>query len=301
MTLKELNEIPFSVKTGKLSLKEGKNQVWVFIFQKPYIFGLEKMDEDSFSEFLTVFSARIEKIITAFNGSSTGFGFFLGVCIQKSYKIWKYRKIKKENIENSKNELITLQYEDSIEAECEEFEKIEDSSEIIPAVPENLTEKKQMIIKKIIHIAACHSCNELQEEQIEKISAFLEISQTELKNTILHLRKKTKTKQDRKKRLIERRNMFFFHQKKFLNELLKTDPSSPAYKIIEEKFNASKKNWEKYNETIQVKCQTSPSHIQIAQSIGLKPRMVSYYLHHGLKRKELLPFIEIPEKNIKQE
>ena len=66
MTLKELNEIPFSVKTGKLSLKEGKNQVWVFIFQKPYIFGLEKMDEDSFSEFLTVFSARIEKIITAF-------------------------------------------------------------------------------------------------------------------------------------------------------------------------------------------------------------------------------------------
>ena len=37
MTLKELNEIPFSVKTGKLSLKEGKNQVWVFIKNRTFL------------------------------------------------------------------------------------------------------------------------------------------------------------------------------------------------------------------------------------------------------------------------
>lgn len=292
-SFEDANRTAFQFKLGETDEREAINGIWIFLFENPAFFGLKSLDEDQKSDFLLWFSDKIPSIIRNYNGAEENFTFFLKICVQKAFFTW----IKKQAKKSAGEECLTSFSMDSGETDgTAEIEHLfSDDRLTLGQRAKNASEKKISMSKKLVLILACRACNDITENLMLKISDFLETDIEKLSETIQFLKERTKEKEERRRKAIERRNASFFFKRRYSVELEKLDSASCLYEKTKEKLAAQSATWKLANERLHTRFLNSPSREEIARQVGIKPRQVSYYLNHYARKIEHFPFINYPK------
>ena len=300
MDLQELNELPVKVKRGELTAQEASDKLWIFIYQNPHYFGLQSLDEDQRSDFLIAFSPYFKNLILKYDRNTVSFYSFLRSSLKLSETSWLKRHLKKYASYQTVSD-IYQQDEETVENSFEEktidrsFKKsLEENilEDIDYLNMNNLSKKKQEVIRNFIHIMACKACNELTDEHISRIASFLNLDEEVFFNEIKNLKKISGCRLATRKKIIERRNQAYFFHKKYLYELMRIDPESPSYEDLIKRYKMHTNTWKKHNLLLSNRFSLSPSAKEIAENVGMKPRTVWFYLNHAKKRKDLFPFLK---------
>lgn len=293
-----INKLPALVRQGKITLDEGRNILWTDIHRHPFFYGIATLSEDQRSEFLIWMRNNMRTLIAKFRDGPVPFRNFARICVWRSLKGWFRKEAKKNARDSCLPDSFLAGFAPDIEESGDEIiSAIErNSGDNTPEISRKLSEKQKRNIRNLIHIFACKSCNELDEQMTAKLAKFLEIPEKDFEEEIELLKKATSKKKDSRRKIIERRNKAFFFHKKFEFELSKLDSEYASYGDVLKRYRKNTENWKVINEQLTHKYQAAPSLAQISRSTGIKERRVSFYLTHLKKRKDIMSFIRFPQE-----
>ena len=307
MTREKIDSIPEMVKAGKTSWEQVSKELVLFILKNKPMFGLQKFDEDFISDFIITFLDRGPASMAEYDISRGSFFSYL-FCITRNYQTSLMKKAAVRNqIEYLKLSESISNYENKIDAykniRYDDFEKPKvpysykpisykdfqiacktDSYHIKKVInskesglSENIKEKLRdyspIMIQNIIMVLSLKSAYYLTDDQIEKISALLNIETSSLHQIIQDVKLQMERRIHNKEKIEIRRNRAYFLHKRF-------NTMNPEYENISlnRKYQKNTKNWSTLNHQLEEgKIHIRPTTKLIAKILGLSPRQVTYY------------------------
>lgn len=291
----QITQIPQLLKTKKITEQTARNFIWEEIFNNPRKYGLCTLTEDQLSEFLLFGSSVFIQYVKNYTNSSIDFTIFLRACIKHTYKNWLKRQIKAKAGEQCLQDQSIFDFEYRQEKMNEDYIEKNHSFQTkqnFSKTLDNMSKKKQEILKEFIHICACKACNEIDPAMLKNISEFLKMNHEHFCREIEELKLRTACKRAKRNFMLERRNRAFFFHKRSLFELSKIDPSSSCYNTVSEKYENQTNSWKNINSLLKHRFVVSPTVAEISKVTGIKERRVSFFLTHRQKTLNFMPFIE---------
>lgn len=289
----ELNNIPFLIQNGNITLNEAVRTIACFVQKNFKIFGLQNYSEDFRSEIILHILEKGEEIINKYNYSrGEFFPFIYGNII--SLINTKKRILAKKTV----NDLVIFDHESSYLSFSEEdsyqnvdLDKIEDFNikKLDNFSFEDFCKKIKQIksknISKRILVLILRSAFYLSDEQIKKISRYLKIEWEDFQDCIQFLRTDLIKKLDRRKLFEERRNKAFFLRQRYIKQIEILEEKSKSNnvleirKTLEEKLRIQQSFWTKYTYLANnKKCFLRPSTKFISDILGISERQTRYYI-----------------------
>ncbi len=316
MTRENIDSIPEMVKAGKTSWKQVSKELVLFILKNKPMFGLQKFDEDFISDFIITFLDRGPASMAEYDISRGSFFSYL-FCITRNYQTSLMKKAAVRNqIEYLKLSESISNYENKIDAykniRYDDFEKPKvpysykpisykdfqiacktDSYHIKKVInskesglSENIKEKLRdyspIMIQNIIMVLSLKSAYYLTDDQIEKISALLNVETSSLHQIIQDVKLQMERRIHNKEKIEIRRNRAYFLHKRFKSQIEwnENNTMNPEYENISlnRKYQKNTKNWSTLNHQLEEgKIHIRPTTKLIAKILGLSPRQVTYY------------------------
>lgn len=316
MTRENIDSIPEMVKAGKTSWEQVSKELVLFILKNKPMFGLQKFDEDFISDFIITFLDRGPSSMAEYDISRGSFFSYL-FCITRNYQTSLMKKAAVRNqIEYLKLSESISNYENKIDAykniRYDDFEKPKvpysykpisykdfqiacktDSYHIKKVInskesglSENIKEKLRdyspIMIQNIIMVLSLKSAYYLTDDQIEKISALLNIETSSLHQIIQDVKLQMERRIHNKEKIEIRRNRAYFLHKRFKSQMEwnENNTMNPEYENISlnRKYQKNTKNWSTLNHQLEEgKIHIRPTTKLIAKILGLSPRQVTYY------------------------
>lgn len=316
MTRENIDSIPEMVKAGKTSWEQVSKELVLFILKNKPMFGLQKFDEDFISDFIITFLDRGPASMAEYDISRGSFFSYL-FCITRNYQTSLMKKAAVRNqIEYLKLSESISNYENKIDAykniRYDDFEKPKvpysykpisykdfqiacktDSYHIKKVInskesglSENIKEKLRdyspIMIQNIIMVLSLKSAYYLTDDQIEKISALLNIETSSLHQIIQDVKLQMERRIHNKEKIEIRRNRAYFLHKRFKSQMEwnENNTMNPEYENISlnRKYQKNTKNWSTLNHQLEEgKIHIRPTTKLIAKILGLSPRQVTYY------------------------
>lgn len=166
----------------------------------------------------------------------------------------------------------------------EEVTHTKNFSDITSNQWENVQKRDKRVADLTALVLMMKACTDVDDDTISAVSDFTKINKTLLYDKIQEL-KQTMDRRDRNhQKLIQRRNNAFFFHRKYMQEMISPDSTEKKVKILKEKYDGQTKKWESNNKTLALHS-NSPSNEEIAKTIGIKPRMVSFYINNARNDK----------------
>lgn len=296
-----INEVYLKLSQKKISREEASKEIIELIYKLPFLFGLQKLDEDELMDFILFEMDKIDSVFNEYDQNLSSFSSYLYKNISFNYISWRrcYRKNKTINVfleDNSINEFEELedQYDKiankavyeipeeekllEIAAFTEKFKDIDTDN-----AGKKITKLKALQLKNIQKEGTLYSglknCNTIDDIMISKISAMTEISEESLKIIIDRLRKCTANKCKKQQLALERRNVNYYYRICYEKELSKTSRNSLRWNSLMEKYNSYSRKLTRQNQKLRENPYAiCPSNRLIAEVVGVNERHIQYVL-----------------------
>ncbi|MBB5225372.1 hypothetical protein DYE50_04100 [Treponema ruminis] len=289
----KIEKLPEAVKDKVISKEEAAKIIWEDIYTRPHQYGLSYFSEDQKSDLLLGIHKKFENLFDKFVPGSVPFKSYLIGFIAK-YKAHFLRLqaincLEKKCISTyliANEEVESQKY--SVEAEYEsDFPETEQNRTLTDITEQKgLTqeEKNKKIADLTTLVLLMKACKDIDDDSIKSVSSFTGVDKSLLYNKIEELKSSMERKSELYQLRIKRRNNSYFFHRKYLQAMI-----SPIYKengrqSLRERYEKQTKKWHKYNTNLSVHSNT-PSNEEIARVLGIKPRMVSFYINHVRKDK----------------
>lgn len=314
-----LNEIPELINSGKISRKAALQKLSVFVMNEGNIFGLQKFDDDFKSEVIINLLEKGTEIFDSFNPKYGSFFTYFFCLIKGITQTLLKNHSKKEIHENVfLNECIT-EYPEKVEAykniNYNDFEKpkipfsykkIEPKSlelacksgtyhikryidknahkEKNEDFRENLKKLPPCIAGKVVIVLALKASYYITDNQIETICEMFNLEKAMIYGLIQELKDELIARNERKKKMENRRNSAYFHHKTCNAQIKKLEESGKPdiyynRMTIQKKYIKHTDNWFHLTKMLQEGIiNLRPTNKAIAKVLGLCERQISHYL-----------------------
>lgn len=294
MIIKDLNEIPDAISSGKLTEKEAVNEIAIFVSENYPIFGLHKYDEDFRSEILTQILEHSDTIFPLYDPKLGDF-FSYFFCFMKNLIRTRIKKLSKHSLQEAVaiQESI-LEYDQKIEeymnTEKQFCKKLDKQKKEIDFMEIEKNFKETEKDDKTLLVLALKASYYLTDEQIQRICKLYSLNEENFYNYIQYCKEQMNNKIEKRKTVEERRNSAYFRHRRYKLESEKTDDEE-SNKIIKnmilEKENKQRSNWKNINERLEKGyLYLRPTNKVIAELLGICERQVSYYINYAKKLDE---------------
>lgn len=289
----KIEKLPQAVKDKTISKQEAAKIIWEAIYTNPKQYGLIYFSEDQKSDFLIGIHKKFERLFDKYIPGSISFKSYIIGFISK-YKKHFLRIQATNGIEmqclsaflKTTTETESLKY--SVEPE-EEFDFSEtEQNKTFNDITEQKGLTQEQRNKKIADLTTLvllmKACKDIDDNSIKSVSSFTGIDKTLLYNKIQELKNSMERKSELYQLKIRRRNNSYFFHRKYLQEMVSPIYAESNKNILKERYEKQTKKWHEYNQTLAVQSNT-PSNEEIAKVLGIKTRMVSFYINHVRKDK----------------
>ncbi len=302
-----LEDLPLAVKNNVMTKEEAARIIWEEIYTNPRQYGLKFFTEDQKSELLLNIHKDFEKIFDKFIPGTVSFKNFLIGCISKHKKHFLKsqlnRSLAAKSLElylQSKSEEEQQKYIVNFSESQSEPKKRHDKvfSDITEQEVQNFEQKNKRIAKITALVLLLKACKDIDDDSIESVCNFTGIDKDLLYEKIQELKESVNRKDELQQGLISRRNNSYFYHRRYLQEMLTLTSSDSTLLLLRKKYENRTKRWEEQNKNLSVRSVT-PSNEEIAKILGIKPRMVSFYINHAKKltnRNKIKEMVETEEK-----
>ncbi|MBQ8014381.1 MAG: hypothetical protein IJ257_08355 [Treponema sp.] len=284
----EIENLPEAVRENRISKKEAVNIIWEELYLHPYRYGLLKMTEDQRSDFLLDLHDTFEKLFDKFIPGAISFGAYIAGCISNYKMSFLRNQLAEENERKSAKILLRTQTEENIEKYLIKLNQLDsttsESKKTFSDITGQKTENKEQRKKRIAEITALvllmKACKDIDDETIESVVHFTGVDKALIYEKIQELKEKMTGKDVYSERLVRKRNNAFFFHRKYMQEMLVSAASESKMNELKEKYDKQTKKWKSHNNALAVRSNT-PSNEEVANVIGIKPRMVSFYIRNA--------------------
>lgn len=303
MKFKELENLPEEFKSGLISEKQAIDKICCFVADNYPVYGLHKYDEDFRQDILLDLLERGSHILHLFNPRFGDFFTFLYCYISSLVNT----KVKKKITNTMKEKLNIQESIDAFDEKSSKYHRIDFDTVNLPKVPfaaKNISgeELKQALKilsskqkdKKII-VLALKSSFYLTDEQIERICKFYDLKPEYFYSMVQHCKETLYSKNDKRKKYMERRNFAYYHHRRYCRILYNLDDNDNLEEqdylrkryILREKKHLH--NWVRLNNAFQKgHLYLRPTNKTVANLLGICERQVNYYIHCAKRDLEKL-------------
>lgn len=284
----EIENLPEAVRENRISKKEAVNIIWEELYLHPYRYGLLKMTEDQRSDFLLDLHDTFEKLFDKFIPGAISFGAYIAGCISNYKMSFLRNQLAEENEQKSAKILLRTQTEENIEKYLIKLNQLDSTtsaskktfSDITGQKTENKEQRKKRIAEITALVLLMKACKDIDDETIESVVHFTGVDKALIYEKIQELKEKMTGKDVYSERLVRKRNNAFFFHRKYMQEMLVSAASESKMNELKEKYDKQTKKWKSHNNALAVRSNT-PSNEEVANVIGIKPRMVSFYIRNA--------------------
>ena len=291
----KIDDLPQAVKDKKITKQEAARLIWAELYVHPQKYGLMPMTEDQKSELLLNIHKSFETFLDKFVPGTVSFRTFISACIIKQKNNFLRGQAEKGAEKKSLAAYLASKTEEDSRVYAikpEEFEKVPANnndrqySDITNQKVENIQQRYKKIAEITSLVLLMKACKDIDDDAIESVSNFTKIDKSLLYKTIQELKESMNHKDEVNQKLIERRNNAFFYHRKYMHEMILQQTETKRIKLLKERYEKQTKKWKNQNESLSVRSKT-PSNEEIAKALGIKPRMVSFYINHVREGKNL--------------
>ena len=299
----KIEDLPEAVKSGKISSKEGAKYIWEDIYTHPLKYGLFHFSEDQKSDFLLDSHELFEKIFDKFIPGITSFRTYISGCLAAYKKTFLKRQLARENELRTLDSFLQTKKEEDEQKylvsfktnkdECEKKENLRRTfSDIISQRKNTSLKKTHRTAELTTLILMLKACTDVDDETISAVSDFTRIDESLLHEEVQNLKETMSRRTENHQKLIQRRNNAFFFHRKYMQEMISQDSNKEKRETLQKKYNGQTRRWKENNKTLAVHA-NSPSNNDIAKVIGIKPRMVSFYINHAKNEENISKIKEL--------
>jgi hypothetical protein len=288
-----IEDLPEAVASGKLTKEKASLIIWEEIYKNPKVFGLYNFTEDQKSDFLLEMHKHFEELFEKFIPGNIPFKNFITGCLSN----YKLQFLKKQVQKEAERRSIDTFLRTKTEEDIQKYNNI-----ILEDNFSSLNEKKSRTFSKLEKnkrnsydkrdkrsaelttlILMMKACKDIDDNTIDAVSSFTEIDRNLLCEKIQELKESISRKNETNLKLIKKRNNAFFFHRKYMQEMTCTT-NERLLESLKERYEKQTEKWKAHNERLSVRS-TKPSNEEIARIIGIKPRMVSFYINHANREK----------------
>ena len=279
---KSIESLPQLVAEGKLTKREAAKIIWEDMYLYPMKYGLS-LRNDAKSEFLLYLQERIDSIFDDYEPGKILFRTYIWGLVKQTYQTWKRKRRKEYADEESIKKSLTSIYDDIIGKHYEqEIKSMDDDDE---EVKEQWKRKEREMTEKAALILALKSCYDIDEKLVESVSKFSHINKSTLFEKIEKMKEKSEHKIRRRNAIIRSRDNAFYYHRKYRIELSKLKEGTSSFERVQKKYQQQTERWIRQNNLLAHRYILSPSNVDVAGELGMKPRQVCFYINHIRKRK----------------
>ena len=291
--MQELNGIYTLYKEEKISSKEAVKEIMDKVFRQKQFFGLNKLEEDSLSDFIVYFYPQVEHFMKLFDESKSSFSTYLYGVISSNLQTW-YRI----HYKNKAQDMALKKYaiEERVLETAEQQEKYlaepkTKNGTDFTVAQNDYTEKLPKCVKSIapqtkLMLLALKSVYFLTDRHIYKLSLFTGFSRKEIENKMKHLNALMKNRLAETKMYIERQNAEYIRIKKAEYIIRNFPEGCVLYRsaVSARKFHT--KRWKTQTEKLRKYKKICPSNSQIAKVMNLNPSQITRILEAARKSQQ---------------
>ena len=307
---KNVNELVFHVKLGKITAKEALDIIVSDMQENPVLYGLHQFDEEFRSDLILKILQKGAKIFDLYNPNNGQFKTYLSSLIKYQAKDLLREKYKKEINEKHLSSMSILNYEAETEkyALCESGLSLSDFKPFIPSSKEKIPYRdtytlqsyirqkeqdefncikimgkygKKNQIKKTALVLALKSCSYITDDYIDSLSSFCGIPKETIERLIDEVKDSLEEKNKKITRIKNSRDREFL-LKRNLEEKINSMNGKDGVNQLERFYDLHKKHWEiRNNELHNKKYLPSPTNKKVAEVLGICERQVGNYLQHA--------------------
>ena len=316
MIREDIESIPETVRSGKMSWEQVTNELVVFIMRNKPMFGLHKYDEDFMSDFIIQFLVRGPGALAAYQNSKGGFLSYLFCMIKNIVSGLHKKAVINTKIEyHNVNESI-INYENKVDAyqniNYAEFERPKvpyaykpisykdfqtacktdtyhirrvinsEKSVFETQIREKLKGYSPKMIQNILLVATLKASYYITDFQIEAIASILNFNKAILYSMIQQLKSLMELRITHKEIIEMRRNRAYFNHKMLREQIkwneLNLNDAQYENQTLSRKYEKSTKCWTTLNHQLEEgKINIRPTSKLIAKVLGISSRQVTYY------------------------
>lgn len=291
-----INSIPILIKEKKLTYQEALDILSVELLKNPKFFLGEIPDEEIKSELILRILQKGNFVLERYK---EGYGIFSAYFT--SFVKFQYLTLKRQK----KSQMISeatyvIMQKTDYEAQLELYENQEYFKNKVSYEPYSLSEKNNFIsknnkkslleknekriknLKKTLLILTMKYINYINLDSLEEIALFCEIPLEKINEIRTTLLKNLNKKIVNRSELEKRRDKAFFLKRKYQIELDFLKSNNMNYEHKEYLLKRQTKFWN--DKLIQLKKSNgliTPSNKQIAKELGMKERIISYYIKNA--------------------
>ena len=292
-----IEALPDMVMSGEITRKEAARIIWEDVYMNPMRYGLIYFSEDQKSDFLLSIQDCFESLFEKFNPGQVTFRTFIAGCIAIQKNSFLRNQMRRENERRSIDTFLRTKTEE----DCKKYAEIElpkpSKLEISHDFPKNFDDvigqdtgshekKRRRVAELTALVLMMKACKDIDDDMVSAVSDFTQVDKTLLYDKIQELKQGMSEKSETYKTLVRRRNNAFFFHRKYMQEMLSPSTTERQQQILRKKYEGQTKRWKKKNESLSAHSET-PSNEEIARTIGIKPRMVSFYINHARQDRNL--------------
>lgn len=244
--MKEMENVIAGFKNGTISEKESINVILTVIFKNRKYFCLDKLDEDSFSDFLLYLEERLPHFLRMYEPERSRFCTFLRKICQTQLRSW-YRKFYRKYARDLA--LTSYAVEENLNS-SDDYDEEQYLSDSFSGENSELTSFLAQVNKKVpiqtkIMMLALKSASFLTPLHIRKICQLAEITEEELYEKLEIINRNLDEKLERQKHLIQLQNEAYIIRKASNIQLSILNPETSHYRNAEISHDYHDKLWKK--------------------------------------------------------
>ena len=308
-----IDELPQKIKEDKMSIEEGVNIVWGEVYTHPYKYGLYYFSEDQKSDFLLEIRPKFSKLFFDFEPGRFTFTQFLFVKIS-NYKMPFLRtqmdnETKRKTIDSilmAKTEEDYHKYAESFAPFLDEYENTERCeeklikiSDVINKPEEKCGDRHRKIAELTTLILTLKACRDVDDDTVCAVSDFTDVGMESLYEEIFNMKKAMTRREDNSLKIVTKRNNAYYFHRKYLQEMLAPATIEVKKEQLRTKYDTRTRRWGEINQEL-LERKNCPSNADVAKVIGIKPRMVSFYINKARNEKGLSEIQKILQEKMNQ-
>ena len=298
----KIEDLPEAVLSGKITATEGAKCIWEDVYTHPRKYGLFYFSEDQKSDFLLDSYEQFEKLFDKFVPGLTSFTTYISGCLATYKKTFLKKQLTRENERRTLDAFLRTKTEEdeqkylvSITTEKEKSSPAENEpkakrkktfADIISQKKDSHQKRRQRTAELTALILMMKACTDVDDETISAVSDFTNVDESLLQNEVQNLKESMSRRAKNHLKLVRRRNNAFFYHRKYMQEMVSGNSNEKKRETLKEKYSGQTRRWEENNKSLASHA-NSPSNLEIAKAIGIKPRMVSFYINHARNGENL--------------
>ncbi len=268
-----------------ITLKEAIDKTIEKIFKNMQYFGIQELDEDDKSDFITVVYTKLEHVITTYDPKRSSFRTYLRGFIRSYFSSWLKGKYKRQAKSHAVEDYFIEEYEFHA-ADVEEAYSVDNESHEIYSEPQpdNKISKKAKSelnthFRKIpestkVMILALKSANYIKPSHIRKLHEITGIDEDKILSMFLQLQGPLYRKKLLHTQQKELQNLSYILKRRSLLLLEKANKDSFIYNSLKKAVEFHDKRWKANTEKLKKSKLLTPSCSEIAHILGLETNVV---------------------------